>query len=260
MVNSRAEQTEAEEIVKTLQSQYGITVSSPTSIQAIKVTYDRVDPETMKGLQTNVWELKELRGILAAVKHFAPILGTKRQVSPLKDRAQGVTTLGRVKDTFMVNQPGAQIEQGTMGEYMGKKSNVTLFDDQKDLVDRRYVNPLTNKADNATTILANAVHEMAHGLIQPTELGNWVNELEFWLDARTPSGKLNAEDPPTGYGKSAAAEDLCESVAIFFTNRERLKKICPLREAFLSKVVASWTPKEKEIVIEKAKTSTGGGT
>ena len=67
----------------------------------------------------------------------------------------------------------------------------------------------------------------------------------FWFDGDTPSGTVGAEDPPTEYGKSAAAEDLAESVAIFFINGPALKAKCPERAKFLRAMVARWEPKKK---------------
>jgi hypothetical protein len=144
-----------------------------------------------------------------------------------------------------------------MGEYFGGGKNVGLFDTVTNLSDSRYVREGSTKKDNATTLEANAIHEMSHGLVEPNELANWVAALEFWADEYTPSGKGGAEKPPTKYGKSAAAEDLAESVAIFFINRPSLASSCPLREAFLGTMVAGWTPKTKKAVVTTAVESSG---
>ncbi len=234
-------------------------MSSPTSIEAIKTQYSKVDEATLNSLQTNTWEMKELRGVLAAVSHYAPIMGKQRAKSSLGDRAQGITSLGRVKKQVDANYKDAPLIEGVMGEYMSSKSNVTLFDTTTDLVDNRYVNEKTGAADNATTIEANAIHEMAHGLIEPVEKANWVAALTYWTDANTPSGAVDAEAPPTTYGGTNAGEDICESAAIFFTNRPALKAACPLREAFLANVVEAWTPAKKKGVVAKSKTAKGGG-
>ena len=258
-VASEAEEKEAKRAIERLQKEFGITLSSPTSVQAIKAHYSRVDPKTLDALETNNWTMKELRGVLVAVEHFAPILGTKRQSSSLAGRAQGVTSLGRIRKQVDADYFDAPMIEGVMGEYMDKKNNVTLFDAQTDLVDGRYLNKDSGLADNATTIEANAVHEMAHGLIDPIIKPDWVREMTFWLDANTPSGDVNAEGPPTAYGATNAGEDIAESVAIYFTNRENLKALAPKREAFLDKMVAGWTPAVKQTVTTTVKSAKGTG-
>lgn len=253
------DETEAEGIFKDLKDNYGIDVSSATTITAIKSQYTRVKKKELSKLKASEWQMKELRALHAAAGHFAPILGTQRAESTLADKAQGVTTVGRLEEAVDRNTDKGKVDRGTMGEYFAGSSNVGFFDTVTNLSDNRYLAPGKTTGDNATTLEANAIHEMAHGLIQPTELANWIAKMSFWTDRYTPSGKKGAEEPPTAYGKrGGAAEDLAESVAIFFTNPARLKSIAPKREAFLAKMVAGWTPKKKADVIDGAKESTGG--
>jgi hypothetical protein len=71
---------------------------------------------------------------------------------------------------------------------------------------------------------------------------------------------VDAEIPPTRYGATGgAAEDLCESTAIFFINRPMLKKVAPQREAFLAKIVDRWKPLELTKVLQTAASSSGSG-
>ena len=138
-----------------------------------------------------------------------------------------------------------------MGQNFAKKSNVGFFDKNADMVDKEFVRPgKKKKADVETSLEATAIHEMAHALIQPTEIGNWVATLGFWKDIYKKSGKFRSEAPPTSYGRTNAKEDLCESVSMFFINRQQLKKKCPKREKFIADMVARWTPPVKEKVVE----------
>lgn len=256
-IEKESDQAEAEQIISDLGLNYGIDLSSQATVDAIKMQYSRVMAEEFAKLQTAVWKMKELRALQAAVTHFAPILGPQRGASPLGTTAQGVTTIGRVQDAINRNAATGKVETGTMGEYFGASSNVGLFNTVTNLTDPRYVAEGKTK-DNETTLQANSIHEMAHGLIQPTELANWIATLDFWVDRYTPSGKVDAEIPPTRYGATGgAAEDLCESVAIFFINRPMLKSVCPQREAFLAKMVDGWKPPQVTKVLQTAAASNG---
>lgn len=147
-----------------------------------------------------------------------------------------------------------------MGEYFAKSKSVGLFNTVTDLSDSRYVRAGATGEDNATTLEANAIHEMAHGLIQPSQLSKWVTALSFWTDAYNESGEIGTEEPPTQYGHTNAAEDLCESAAIYFVNRAHLLSVAPLRAAFLDAMVAGWTPPVKAAVVKKTLAASGAGT
>lgn len=259
-VDSDAEQAEAEAIIAGLEKDHGITLSSAATIEGIRTQYSKVMATEIAKLQASVWKMKELRALKAAISRFAPILGGARADSTLSDRAQGVTTLGKLKGAIDVNSATGKVDNTTMGEYFGGKQNVGFFDTVTDVTDSRYVAEGKSGPDNATTLEANAIHEMAHGLIQPTELTNWISAMDFWTDRYTPSGKKGAEVPPTKYGQTGgAAEDLCESVAIFFTNQPKLKQVAPQREAFLAKMVAGWPKPKATAVLETTASATGTG-
>jgi hypothetical protein len=252
------DEEEAERIFLDLETTYGIKLSSPSTIEGIKKQYSSVLASELAKLQASTWKMKELRTLQAAIAHYAPILGKARAKSTVASKAQGVTSVGKLVGAIDRNSETGKVDQTTMGEYFGKKKNVGLFDTVTDLEDKRYLAKGATEKDNLTTLEANAIHEMAHGLIQPLELTNWINTMDFWTDRYTPSGAKNAEEPPTPYGQTGgAAEDLCESVAIFFTNQPRLKAIAPVREAFLAKMVAAWTPAKKKDVVKTTVSSKG---
>ncbi|HEY2273667.1 MAG TPA: DUF4157 domain-containing protein [Jatrophihabitantaceae bacterium] len=259
-LEKEADEAEATAIIDDIAGSYGIELSSATSVEAIKHDYSRVLAEELAKLQTGIWQMKELRALQAALVHFAPILGAQRANSAIADKAQGVTTIGRVEDTVDVNGPTGTIKPGVMGEYFASKKDVALFDTVTNLKDRRYVREGKAATDNETTLEANAIHEMSHGLIEPVEIANWIAAMDFWADRYTPSGKAGAELPPTRYGQTGGAgEDLAESVAIFFVNKPMLEKVAPKRAAFIAKVVASWTPAKAKDVVKAASTASGTG-
>jgi hypothetical protein len=146
-----------------------------------------------------------------------------------------------------------------MGEYFSSTKSVGLFDSVTDLKDDRYIPKGKTEASNRTTLEANAIHEMSHGLIEPIYLKQWVDKLDFWFDEDTESGDIAAEEPPTGYGHTSAGEDLAESVAIYFTNRPALKLKCPEREKFIAGMVRGWTPRQKKTALTTATGATGTG-
>lgn len=90
-VSSGIEESEARGIVTRIKSTYGITLSSTTTIKAIKKDYSKVSTSEKDKLKTSVWEMKELRALSAALANFAPILGKTRGRSTLAKKAQGVT-------------------------------------------------------------------------------------------------------------------------------------------------------------------------
>lgn len=258
-ITKDGEEAEARGIIAELAATYGIEVSAQATVDAIKAQYSKVLATELQKLQRSVWEMKELRGLRAAVARFAPILGPLRASSTMSDKAQGVTTIGRVKEAIDRNSATGKVERGTMGEYFTGSQNVGLFDTVTDLTDRRYVREGDSGPSNSATLEANAIHEMAHGLIQPTELGRWIAAMAFWTDRYTPSGQVGAEAPPTRYGTTGgAAEDLAESVAIFFINRPGLRAVAPEREAFLAAMVDGWQPAKVEAALDASDKASGG--
>lgn len=258
-IKKDGDEAEAKQIIKELADTYGIEISAAATIQGIKAQYSRVLAKELQKLQGGTWEMKELRGLHAAVKHFAAILGPARAGSTLSDKAQGVTTIGRLKQAIDRNSSSGKVDNSTMGEYFSGSSNVGLFNTVTDLEDSRYIREGQTKKSNDATLEANAIHEMSHGLIEPNELQNWIAAMDFWTDKYTPSGKGGAELPPTRYGQTGGAgEDLAESVAIFFINRPGLKAAAPQREAFLANMVAKWQPAKVEAVVDDSEKSGGG--
>jgi hypothetical protein len=247
-VGNAAEAKEAEALLAELEG-YDIKLSSEKSMSAIKSAY--AGAGALKDLEVSVWQMKELRGLLAGVRRYTPILGQERQNSTLGGTVQGVTTVGRVKQAIDLDDR-SKLDTITLGEYFGSATNVVMHDAVTDYEDP-IVREGRDKADNETGIEATAIHEMAHGLIQPLELTNWIKQIGYWKSRSTVDDQaLDAEPPPTAYGRDNAAEDLCDSVAYYFLNKPQLEKIAPKRAAFIDKVVKGWSKKEKKAAVDMA--------
>jgi hypothetical protein len=258
-VNSAEEEAEADQIMSDLKDKYGINLSSAASIKAIKKDYDDVPKKVTSKLKVSVWSMQELRALQEAAGYYAVILGGERKTSTLKGMVQGVTTIGKAKNG--IDQGGAKgkLDTTTVGEYFSDSKNLALFDAGTNYIDKDYKRD-GQVSDVQTSLSATAVHEMAHALVEPMELANWVSTLDYWADEDTKSGKKGAEAPPSNYGKDSAAEDLCESVSMYFINRPQLKKLCPGRDAFVDKVVKAWKPPEVDKALETAAQSPGSET
>lgn len=256
-VNSAAEEQEADRIVTDLKKTYGLDLSSATTITGIKKQYKNVPSSVTDLLQASVWTMLELRALSEAATYYAPILGSQRDESTLAASVQGVTTVGKLKNAIDSNRATGELDTSTLGEYFSGEKNLGLFDAGTNYQDKNFVRKGSKKTDVQTSLTATAIHEMAHALVAPLQLSNFVNAIDYWADRNTKSGKWFVEKPPTSYGKTNANEDLCESVALFFINRATLKKKCPKREAFIAKVVSGWKPEKKEELVTTAVSAPG---
>lgn len=257
VIEKKEDEAEAKRIVKSLKSKYGISLSSAKTIAGIKGEYTDVDKSVTDQLSSAAWSMDELRALNESAGYYAPILGSKRKQSTLGKKAQGVTSVGKLQNAIDEDSPDGALDTSTLGEYFSSNRNMGMFSAGTDYKDDGFVRPGETQTDVRTSLTATAIHEMAHGLVEPHELGKWVSTLNFWLDKYTESGKPDAEAPPTSYGESSAAEDLCESVAMFFVNRQDLKSKCPEREKFVAAVVAGWTPAKKKKAVSDSKAAKG---
>ena len=96
-------------------------------------------------------------------------------------------------------------------------------------------------ADIDKQIEGTAIHEIAHGVFKYAE-PDFIATFDYWLDRDTKSNKKGAEPPPTDYGQTSAGEDLAETAMLYFLDRPRLEKSCPLRCAWMDKVIKGWEP------------------
>jgi hypothetical protein len=260
LLKKKKEKEEAEKIIKEIKDDYGISLSSQTTVEAIKAEYDEVPEAIKKGLRTRRWRMIELRALARALKFYAPILGAKRAQSTRKDADQEVTSVGKVKQSIDENTKAGELDKTTLGEYFKTKKNMGLF--------KASENYKADFKDEGDQLTGTFIHEIAHGLLSYA-LPDFIKETGgYWRDEDTESGKAGAEAPITDYGATNAAEDLCESAMMFFLAPDRLKNgdgkaagkpgnPCPLRHAFMTKIGKDWVPPPvKTPIVDEGKPTT----
>ncbi len=238
VVKNKKEEAEAKEILKRIKENYGIEVSSKTTIQGIKDEYTDVKQKVKDKLKARAWKMRELRSLERALKFYAPILGGERANSTRAGSDQEVTSVGKVSQAIDEDSPAGKLDKTTLGEYFSSKKNMGLFK-----ASENYKSDFKDLGDQLTGTF---VHEIAHGLLSYT-IPDYIKATGYWKERNTKLAKdKRTETPITSYGKTNAAEDLCESAMMFFIDPSRLESSCPLRYAFMQKVGKDWVPPPKE--------------
>lgn len=230
------DQFEATFIMNKFETTYGISIRSDKLAKAIPVNYKKAPKSVRDAVAAGVWQMKELRALDRALAHFAPILGAARKDSTRKG-AQEIKYIGKVKKAIDENSSEAALDTTTLGEFFKKQKTFGMFDAGTDST--------VDFADSLTQLEGTAVHEIAHGVFGYLEKA-WVKEFAFWSSKYQESGKTGAEAPPSKYGETNAAEDMCESVMFYFVDESRLRNSAPLRHAFLAKEIGKWKKEQKK--------------
>ncbi|WP_413262551.1 DUF4157 domain-containing protein [Floridanema flaviceps] len=234
-VANNQEELKAKLIIKTIKDKYGIDISSQSGVDAIKNDYPNAPDDVKNGLQTKVWQFKELIALEQALMHFAPILGTRRKASSRASKAQEITSVSKVDQAIDADDPSGVLDNTTLGEYFESSKNFSMFS--------AGTNSTVDFKDNNKQLKGTAIHEIAHGLLKYA-LNDYVKALDYWIDEDTKSGKSGAEAPITKYGETNANEDLSEAVMYYFVEAKTLRTKCPKRYAFIRELVRSWTKKK----------------
>lgn len=228
------EKAEAEAILKRVKDLYGVEVSSATTIAGIKAEYGDVKASVKNKLKARTWRMVELRSLEKALKYYAAILGAERAKSTRKGADQEVTSVGKVTQAIDENTPAGKLDTSTLGEYFETKKNMGLFK-----ASEGYKSDFSSEKDQLTGTF---VHEIAHGLLAYA-IPDYITKTGYWKDEYTKLSKSKqVEAPVTSYGKTSAAEDICESAMMYFLRPERLKKKCPKRYAFMEALGKAWLP------------------
>jgi hypothetical protein len=234
IVKNAKEKAEAEAIIKRIKDTYGLELSSKTTIAGIKGQYTNVKKKVLDKLKSRAWRMIELRSLERALKVYAPILGAARASSTRAGAGQEVTSVGKVAQAIDTNKPAGKLDTTTLGEYFSSKKNMGLFK-----ASEGYKVDFPDEGDQLTGTF---VHEIAHGLLSYA-IGDYIKATAYWSDRYTKLPKSKRlEAPVTGYGKTNAAEDLCESAMMYFVKPDRLKSNCPKRYAFMAKIGKDWVP------------------
>lgn len=245
-VTDTKQEAEAGRIIKTIQSEYGIEISTSKGVEAVKAHYDSAPEDVRKKVKGATWKFEELQALERALAHFAPILGTQRLLSDRAGEEQEVTSASKVDQSITTNKATGTLDDDTLGEFFRESKNFALFTPGETA-------DLDFPGDVGKQLEATTVHEIAHGLMKYAE-DDFMKETGYWTDRTTKSGTAGAEAPPTPYGDKNASEDLSESAMFFFVSPDRLKNgdgsaaagspgnACPKRFAFLERIVGEWKP------------------
>jgi hypothetical protein len=243
-----ADDPQAEEVKKLIagiKSKYGVDVDSAQGVKSTLATYKDAPQEERDKVKAKPWTVSELKALDRALGHFQRVLGSKRATSTRKDVAQEVTTVGKATFSISSNTASGKVDR-TLGQYYRSDKNFTMYG-------RGEVSTIDFPGNVAKQQEATATHEIAHGVMEYC-LGDFMTTIGYWSARNAKTGTSGAEAPPTKYGDKNAAEDLCESVMLYFVDPDRLKtgetgkttgtpgNPCPKRFAFLAKVIDGWEP------------------
>ena len=244
-VKNDAERVEAERIIDKLRTTHAVAINSRSVVESVKAGYPHAPERQRKKVRTRHWKLWELQALEKAADNFGPILGAARRSSTRASVPQEVTTAGKVEYSIDVDKSTGKIDPNTVGEYFSDDQSLGLFKPGE-----TYGGIFGRDVKKKREMTAH--HEMAHGLMAYA-IDGFVTASGYWQDQDLESGDPNAEAPPTDYGKTNAREDLSESVALYFVDRQRLQNgdgspqgtagnACPLRCAYIDQVVKGWIP------------------
>ncbi|MET9634625.1 hypothetical protein ABZX92_45000, partial [Lentzea sp. NPDC006480] len=122
-VSQRAAIYEALDIVQEINTRFNVSVHSVQGVAAQTHQYPDVPAMDYDAVRTRPWSLDELRGVLAALRHFAPLLGGRRANSTRRLEEQEIRSVSAV--TFSLNDDG--IIPKADGEYVAPFRNFSLF-------------------------------------------------------------------------------------------------------------------------------------
>jgi hypothetical protein len=232
-VSSEAEEKDAARIIADISAQYGIDVSSVKAMKALKGANKSAPKHLVDKIAKRPWLYKELQAIERALAHYAPILGRMRKGSTRAGADQELVAVGKLEERLGVKDGKTVFKPTVMGTYFSASQTFAMY--------KHGETATPDFADIDKQIEGTAIHEIAHGLFAYAE-ADFVKTFDYWLDEDTKSNKAGAEPPPTKYGQTSAGEDIAECAMLYFLDRPRLEKDCPLRCAFMDKLVKGWEP------------------
>jgi hypothetical protein len=209
------EKAEAEQIFKEVRERYGVRMSSSSGINAIDLDYDEVPAAVRKQVKTQAWKMEELRALVRALAHFAPILGKERASSSRSRSKQETATASKLDIGIDENSPKGKFAKDLRAQQFDAMKNITLYSSLTEF-------PPDFKGDRVREIEGIITHELAHGLLDYA-VDDYLKNLDYWKDAETKSGKAGAEAPITKYGAKNIDEDLGEAARFYFLAPGKLK-------------------------------------
>ena len=228
-VHGERQAREAGRIIDTLENDYGIDINSTEMVAVVRGRYSAAPGHVRRRVHRRHWKLRELRALLRAAGHYARILGAQRATSSRHADAQEVTLSGKLSTS--INDARTAVDTDTLGEYFRERTAFAMYRAGED-------DPgITGDVDQELEFTA--THELAHGLMNYA-LPSFIARMDFWLDRATPSGLAGIEAPPTNYGQTNAAEDMCETMAMYFMFPDRLRTSSPIRYRWARRQVRRW--------------------
>lgn len=228
-VHSDAQAAAAERIIKRIRRRYGIRIRSGQLVKSTKARYSKAPAAERMKVNKRHWHLRELRALEKACKHYAPILGKRREDSTRKDDAQEVKTFGKATHSIDTNTASGVADDTTLGEYYRSDSTAGIYQIAE--------NDTSFGADVDASLEWVCTHELSHGLMDYVE-EDLRKAAGYWKDASTKTGA--GEEPWSPYAKTSLGEDLAESATAYFIKREDFKEKCPKRFEVIDKAVKAW--------------------
>jgi hypothetical protein len=184
-------QREVREISEVIAGEFGIRLDSGAAVAAVEQSNPHVGEATLAKVREHRWNPNELRGLRAALEHFAPILGERRSRSGRAGVEQEVTHVGAV--SFGVTN--RKIDFGMAGEYIGSHKMLNFY--APVLIGKDF-------GGGRREIEGTATHELAHGLLKYA-LPEFTDAFGSWGPDGRPRLREGAE-PPYGNATSAMAD------------------------------------------------------
>ncbi|WP_431954924.1 hypothetical protein [Actinacidiphila sp. bgisy167] len=142
-----AAQRESELLAQQIESEFGIRLDSDAGVAAVKETHPQAPEAEKAEVKPLPWTVGELKSLYAAMKNYAPILGSRRAHSSRGSVAQEITVVGHVKTALHENRTYFD----AAGEY---------------ILSRNVINIYRAAHSGGGSIEAVATHELAHGVLR----------------------------------------------------------------------------------------------
>jgi hypothetical protein len=224
-VGGRAEEREARRIIRRIHANHNVLVNSNAGVLAVRGRYHNAPLPVRNAVAERPWTLTELRAIEGALNFYQDVTGARRT----RAGPQEITTVSAVNNLIDVNT-AAGAASDDLAETFPAYQNISFS-----TAGHGYhaVFPTADAETRGT-----ATHEGAHGLLEARWLAYFIANTNYWATAVTPTGAAGAEDPPTVYGQSSAAEDFGDSMALF--QQGMLSNVThPLRHAVCTHIMAN---------------------
>lgn len=248
---------EAQDIIKILKKNYGITLNSEKTIKGMRKKYESVDKLVRDSLCAHPWRIEDLRALREALDHYALILGTNRAQSTRAGHKQEVLSIGKIDKsidrTTITDELGNEVPKyesgdGSLGEYFQENKSFAMFSSCEEKLGEDEHGVVKSEREKEKELVGTFVHEAAHGLLRYA-LDDFIEKTAYWQDVNIKLPRTQRREmPPTAYGEVNAKEDLCETAMLYFVWPEKLKDPKPRRFAFMEKIGKAWVPSPAEVL------------